>query len=55
LNLFKERELFTVAQLYDVEERFKGSKEEKDRIIALLKDEIEEIKGHNLLLSKLKS
>jgi hypothetical protein len=54
MNLFKERELFTVSQLLQLEEKFATFKEEKERLISLLRDEVLEIKGHNLLLSKLR-
>lgn len=55
LNLFKERESFSVNQLLQLEERFGAFREEKERTITLLKEELEDIKGHNLLLSKLKN
>jgi hypothetical protein len=55
LNLFKERELFTVSQLLELEEKFTIYREEKERITTLLKEEVQDIKGHNLLLSKMKS
>ena len=53
LNLFKERELFTVSQLLDLEEKFGAYRNEKGKTITLLKDEIEQLKGYNLLLSKI--
>jgi len=53
LNLFKERELFTVSQLLDLEEKFGSYRNEKEKNISLLKDEIEQLKGYNLLLSKI--
>lgn len=55
MSLLKERESFTVNQLLDVEEKFNIYRKEKERMITLLKEEIGEIKGHNLLLSKIKS
>ena len=55
LSLFKERELFTVSQLLELEDKFNVHRDEKERMISLLKEEITEIKGHNSLLSKLKS
>jgi aspartate/tyrosine/aromatic aminotransferase len=55
LGLFKERELFTVAQLLELEEKFNIYKEEKERMILLLKEEINEVKGHNSLIGKLKA
>ena len=53
LNLFEERELFTVCQLLDLEEKFGAYRHEKGKTITLLKDEIEQLKGYNLLLSKI--
>lgn len=55
MSIFKERELFTVSQLLDIEEKFNCYREEKERLLSLLKDEIQDIKSHNLLLSKLKT
>ncbi len=55
VSLFKERELFTVSQLLEVEDKFGAYRGEKERVISLLKEEIEDIKGHNMLLSKMKS
>jgi hypothetical protein len=55
LNLFKERELFTVSQLLDLEEKFVAYKNEREKTITLLKDEIEQLKGYNVLLSKINS
>jgi hypothetical protein len=55
LNLFKERELFTVGQLLEIEQRFISFREEKERTISLLKEEIQEIKSHNLMLARIKS
>jgi hypothetical protein len=55
LGLFKERELFTVSQLLELEEKFNVYRDEKERMLSLLKEEIQEIKGHNTLLSKIKS
>jgi len=55
LGLFKERELFTVSQLLELEEKFSTFREEKERMLSLLKEEVQDIKGHNLLLSKIKS
>ncbi len=55
MSLLKERELFTVSQLLEVEEKFAGYRKEKERMILLLKEEIAEVKGHNMLLSKIKS
>jgi hypothetical protein len=55
LGLVKDRELFTVSQLVELEERFNSLKDEKERITQLLKDENEELKNQNRILSKLKS
>lgn len=54
LNLFKERELFTVSQLLELEDKFTNFREEKERTISILKEEISDLKGHNILLSKIK-
>ena len=55
LGLIKERELFTVSQLNELEERFNNLKAEKERIVQLLKDENEDLKNQNRVISKLKS
>jgi hypothetical protein len=55
LALFKERELFTVNQLLEMENRYALAKEEKERTVALLRDEMQEIKNHNTILSKLQN
>jgi hypothetical protein len=55
LGLVKDRELFTVSQLVELEERFNSLKDEKERITRLLKEENEELKNQNRILSKLKS
>ncbi len=55
MTLLKQRESFTVSQLLEVEEKFAVYRKEKERMISLLREEISEIKGHNLLLSKIKS
>jgi hypothetical protein len=55
MTLLKQRESFTVSQLLEVEEKFVVYRKEKERMISLLKEEIGEIKGHNLLLSKIKT
>jgi hypothetical protein len=52
LKQFKERELFTVGQLLEMENKFKVLKADKERTINLMKEEIQQIKNHNLILSK---
>src|ERR1700733_14335338 len=42
LGLLKDRELFTVSQLTELEERYNNFKQEKERLINMLKDEIED-------------
>jgi chromosome segregation ATPase len=54
LGLVKDRELFTVSQLVELEERFNNLKQEKERITQLLKEENEELKNQNRVLSKLR-
>jgi hypothetical protein len=53
LALFKDREMFTVNQLLEMENRYSILKEEKERTLALLKEEMQEIKNHNSILSKM--
>jgi hypothetical protein len=55
LSLFKEREMFTVNQLLEMENRCSILKEEKERTIALLREEMQEIKNHNSILSKMQN
>lgn len=55
LGLVKDRELFTVSQLVELEERFNSLKDEKERLTQLLKEENEELKNQNRILSKLKT
>ena len=50
----KDRELFTVSQLTELEDRYKNLRQEKDRITHLLKEENEDLKNQNRVLSKLK-
>lgn len=54
LVLVKDRELFTVSQLTELEERYMNLKQEKERITHLLKEENEDLKNQNRVLSKLK-
>lgn len=54
MELFKERELFTVNQFMSLEDKFKHYRHEKERTITLMKEEIKNIKGHNLLLTRVK-
>jgi len=54
LGLIKDRELFTVSQLTELEDRYKNLRQEKDRITHLLKEENEDLKNQNRVLSKLK-
>lgn len=55
LILVKDRELFTVSQLVELEDRYNNLKQEKERMTSLLKDELEDLKGQNRVLSKLKT
>jgi len=52
---FKERETFSVNQLLQLEGEFNNCRTEKDRLVELLKSEIEELRNHNVLISKLKN
>ena len=54
LGLIKDRELFTVSQLTELEDRYKNLRQEKDMITHLLKEENEDLKNQNRVLSKLK-
>ena len=55
LGLVKDRELFTVSQLVELEDRYNNLKQEKERLTSLLKDELEDLKGQNRVLTKLKT
>ena len=55
VQLIKERENFTSKQLLELEMKLKNFREEKDKIISLLKTEIEELRANNVLISKLRN
>jgi len=52
IDILKNREIFNLKQMQSTEEKFKGFKEEKERIISLLRDEIKNFKKNNEALSK---
>jgi hypothetical protein len=52
LKQFKEREIFTVGQLMEMENKFKILKADRERTIDLMKEEIQQLKSHNMILSK---
>lgn len=51
INLIKDREMFTVEQLREVEDRYSNLKSEKEAIVNLLKEEIDELKNQNRLMN----
>lgn len=53
--LIKERENFTTKQLLELEQKMKNFREEKEKLISLLKSEIEELRANNVLISKLRN
>lgn len=55
IALIKERENFTTKQLLELEQKMKNFREEKEKIISLLKSEIEELRANNVLISKLRN
>jgi len=54
ITLIKERESFTNKQFNHLEEKFNNLQYEKDRIIQLQKEELENLNKNNKILSKLK-
>ena len=52
IKLVKDREDFTIQQLENLQEQFDAYKEEKERIIKVLKMENEQLNNLNLLLGK---
>lgn len=55
IALIKERENFTTKQLLEMEHKMKNFREEKEKLISLLKSEIEELRANNVLISKLRN
>jgi DNA repair exonuclease SbcCD ATPase subunit len=55
IQLIKERENFTTKQLLELEQKMKNFREEKEKLINLLKSEIEELRANNVLISKLRN
>lgn len=55
IQLIKERENFTTKQLLELEQKMKNFREEKEKLISLLKSEIEELRANNVLISKLRN
>jgi len=55
ISLIKERENFTSKQLMELEHKMKNFREEKEKLISLLKDEVEELRANNILISKLRN
>ena len=55
VQLIKERENFTTKQLLELEQKMKNFREEKEKLINLLKSEIEELRANNVLISKLRN
>jgi len=52
LDVIRDREQFSVSQLMELEEKFNNLRLEKDRITMLLKEELDEIKSQNIVLSR---
>ena len=55
IALIKERENFTTKQLLELEQKMKNFREEKEKLITLLKSEIEELRANNVLIGKLRN
>lgn len=55
VSLIKERENFTTKQLLELEQKMKNFREEKEKLINLLKSEIEELRANNVLISRLRT
>jgi hypothetical protein len=55
ISLIKERENFTTKQLLELEHKMKNFREEKEKLIYLLKSEVEELRANNTLISKLRN
>ena len=55
VQLIKDREDFTTKQLLELEQKMKNFREEKEKLINLLKSEIEELRANNVLISKLRN
>lgn len=55
IQLIKERENFTTKQLLELEQKMKNFREEKEKLITLLKSEIEELRANNVLIGKLRN
>jgi len=52
IAILRDREIFNLKQMQNTEDKFKAFKEEKERVIALLRDEIKNLKKNNEVLSK---
>ena len=52
IQQLKEREALTVGQLLEMENKYNILKADKERAISLMKEEIQQLKNHNLILSK---
>ncbi len=50
----KERETFTNKQFNNLEEKFENMKMEKDRLLKLQKEELDNLNKNNKILAKLK-
>ncbi len=52
IAILKDREIFNLRQMKNSEEKYKAFKEEKERVISLLKDQLKNLKKNNEQLSK---
>jgi hypothetical protein len=52
INMLKDREVFNLKQNNSTEEKFRSYKEEKDRTITFLKEEIKNLKKNFQVLNK---
>lgn len=52
IAILRDREIFNLRQMQSTEEKLKAFKDEKERIISLLRDEIKNLKKNNEALSK---
>jgi len=52
IAILRDREIFNLKQMQNTEEKLRAFKEEKQRVINLLRDEIKNLKKNNDILSK---
>lgn len=55
IAILKDREIFNLKQMQSTEEKFRSFKDEKERVVSLLRDENKNLKKNNEALSKIAS